>query len=114
MRLHPPTSDHPGRAVVSPVEDDQNLQVVTAPERLVRALHAAAATERPLTERLTYLRCAVGRSGLKVAAVGLGESGDRGPARWEEVDGWWASLQKPPVPDPPVRAPAGAAEPELF
>ncbi|MGH7997772.1 MAG: hypothetical protein ACREFX_15615, partial [Opitutaceae bacterium] len=114
MRLHPPTSDHPGRAVVSPVEDDKNLQVVIAPERLVRALHAAAVRERGPDERVTYLKCSVARGGLKIVAVGLGEKpdGEASPARWKDIEAWWAAAQKAPA----AKAPSvvSGAEPELF
>lgn len=114
MRLHPPNSDHPGRAVVSPIEDPGNLQVLIAPEKLVRALHAAADPGRPAPERLAFVRCQPGRTGLKVAAVGLGEEADgkSGAARWVDLDAWYAAAQKEAAPKPP--APVPAAEPELF
>ena len=61
---------------------------LAAPERLVRSLRAAADSGRPAPERLTCLRCAAGKSGLKVVAVGLGEGKGTEPKRWEEVSHW--------------------------
>lgn len=124
MKLHPPSSDHPGRAVVSPTEDASNLQVLLAPERLVQALHTAAEPSRPEADRITYLRCTVARGGLKIAAVGLGVNPDAPatPARWEELDAWWSAAQKRKDPEkdsaapaPPRSAPAAPGpDPELF
>lgn len=116
MRLHPEPGDTPGRAVVSPVGDDKNLQVLTAPERLVAALHAAADPKRPAAERLTHLRCAASRGALKVVAVGLGENKEdpATPGRWENIATWWEQAKRTVQLAPAAPAPKPGPEPELF
>lgn len=111
MKLQPGPSDTPGRAVVAPVSDSKALQVLTAPERLIDALHSASAASQPDADRLTYLRCASGRSGLKVIAVGTGENPDEPgtPARWENISTWWEAHKKPA----PAPAPAAPPEPKI-
>lgn len=89
MRLHPPSADHPSRALVSPAADGDKPEVLIAPERVLRALHAAANTSRPSAERLTYLRCSRGEKGLRIVAVGFGEGAERAPSRWEDAETWW-------------------------
>jgi hypothetical protein len=120
MRLHPAAPEEPHRAIVAPVENAENLQVLVAPERLVRALYAAADAGQPADQRVTYLRCALGKAGLKVVDVGVGEGREQGPARWEEVAAWWEAAQ--PRPEAAKKLPrsvspaepVGAAEPSLF
>lgn len=116
MRLHPEAGDTPGRAVVSPVGDDKNLQVLTAPERLVAALHAAADPKRPAAERLTHVRCAASRGALKVVAVGLGENKEEPgtPSRWENIATWWEQAKKSLQSPQPAPSPRSSPEPELF
>jgi len=120
MRLHPAAPEEPNRALVAPVENQENLQVLVAPERLVRALYAAADAARPPDQRVTYLRCALGKSGLKVVDVGLGEGPEAGPNRWQEVAAWWESAAKSPEPAEkkpraaPLAAPSAAPELGLF
>ncbi len=94
MRLHPPSADHPSRALVSPAEDSDKPEVLIASERVLRALHAAASTSRPLAERLTYLRCSRGEKGLRIVAVGFGEGAERAPSRWEDAKMWWHDAGK--------------------
>ena len=111
MRLHPASPDEPNRALVAPVENRENIQVLVAPERLVRALYAAAAGTQPPDQRVTYLRCRPGKSGLKVVDVGVGEGRDQGPARWDEVAAWWEAAQKAPAPEAKKARPAPEAGP---
>jgi hypothetical protein len=90
MRLNPEVPEQPNRALVSPVDSKDNLQILVAPERLLRTLRAASEPDRPIESRLTYLRCAMGKNGLKVVEVGLGEGPENHPARWAEVAPWAA------------------------
>ncbi len=89
MRLHPPSAEHPSRALVSPAGANEKPEVLIAPERVLRALHAAADSSRPLAERMTYLRCCRGEKGLRIVAVGFGEGDQRTPNRWEDAKKWW-------------------------
>jgi hypothetical protein len=44
----------------------------------------------------------MGRGGLKLVDVGLGEGKDNSPARWTEVSQWWAEQpEKGPNPKRP-------------
>lgn len=117
VRLHPVPLEQPNRALVSPVDTEENMRVVVAPERLVRALHAAADPAKPAEERLSFLRCSVGKSGLKVVDVGLGENKNQQPERWEEVSAWLSRqaetaprAKAEPVPQP--GSPAKKTRPE--
>lgn len=117
-RLLPDDSDQPNRALVRRVGEADATDILVAPEKVLRTLRAAADPARPAEERLTYLRCAPAKSGVRVAEVGVGESGEDGPARWEELAPWLARQQpqaaprKPrPAAEPPPARPA--AEPEL-
>lgn len=94
MRLHPPSADNPSRALVSPADDGDKPEVLIAPERVLRGLHAAANTSRPIAERLTYLRCSRGEKGLRIVAVGFGEGDERTPSRWEDAKMWWNDAGK--------------------
>ena len=111
MRLHPVSPDEPNRALVAPVDNRENIQVLVAPERLVRALYAAADGTQPPERRVTYLRCRPGKSGLKVVDIGVGEGRDQGPARWEELAVWWEAAQKAPAPEAKKLRPAPEAGP---
>jgi hypothetical protein len=110
MRLNPEVPEQPNRAPVSPVDSADNLQILVAPERLLRTMRSAAATSRPIENRLTYLRCAMGKNGLKVVEVGLGEGKENNPARWAEVAHWSAEqAEKSPSPKRSASAPAAPA-----
>jgi hypothetical protein len=112
MKLHGGPSDTPGRALVHPVGDEKNLQLLLGPERLIERLHEAADPKKPEAERLTYLRCAPGRSGLKVTAVGLGEAAEGaepGPSRWEQISPWFAGVQAAQKHAPTAAASAASA-----
>jgi hypothetical protein len=116
MRLMPEIPEQPNRALVSPVDSIENTQILVAPERLLRSLRAAADPSRPSEDRLTYLRCAMGRGGLKVVDVGLGEGKGNSPGRWAEVAEWSAEqADKAPASRKPQPVPVTtqAAEPEL-
>ncbi len=121
MRLHPEVLEQPTRALVSPVDNAENAQVLVAPEKVLRALRAAADPARPEAQRLTYLRCAQAKSGLKVVDVGLGEGKDHGPASWEEFAKWLPRQQaeaeeqvRRPRPDAAAAAPLRpGSEPEF-
>ena len=116
MRLMPEIPEQPNRALVSPVDSVENTQILVAPERLLRSLRSAADPSRPKEDRLTYLRCAMGRGGLKVVDVGLGEGNGNLPGRWAEVSEWSAEqAEKAPAPRRPQPAPVTtqASEPEL-
>jgi hypothetical protein len=98
------------------VDSAENTQILVAPERLLRSLRAAADPSRPAQDRLTYLRCAMGRGGLKVVDVGLGEGKDNSPGRWSEVSEWWAEqTEKGPggKKSQPVPVTNQASSPEL-
>ena len=118
-RLLPELADEPNRALVRSIDETDATQVLVAPEKTLQVLRAAAEPDRLAAERLTYLRCAAAKAGVKVVAVGLGEGKDKEPARWEELAPWLArqqpqagpALKKPPAAEPP--APRPAAEPEL-
>ena len=117
-RLLPDDSDQPNRALVRRVGEAEAADILVAPEKVLRALRAAADPARPAEERLTFLRCAPAKSGVRVAEVGLGKGGEDGPARWEGLAPWLARQQpqaspgKPrPAAEPPPNRPAG--EPEL-
>jgi hypothetical protein len=101
MRLNPEIPEQPNRALVSPVDSAENTQILIAPERLIRSLRAAADPSRPPEDRLTCLRCAMGKGGLKVVDVGLGEGKDNAPGRWAEVSEWLA--QQPGKGPGPIR-----------
>jgi hypothetical protein len=106
MRLNPEIPEQPNRALVSPVDSAENTQILVAPERLLRSLRAAADPSRPAEDRLTYLRCSMGKGGLKVVDVGLGEGKDHSPGRWAEVSEWWSEQpEKGPGPKRLQRAP---------
>ena len=116
MRLNPEIPEQPNRALVSPVDSAENTQILVAPERLLRSLRAAADPARPAEDRLTYLRCAMGKSGLKVVDVGLGEGKENSPGRWAEVSAWSAEqADKGPNPRRSQTVPvtAQAPDPEL-
>ncbi len=116
MRLNPEIPEQPNRALVSPVDSMENTQILVAPERLLKSLRAAADPSRPREDRLTCLRCAMGRGGLKVVDVGLGEGKGNSPARWAEVSEWSAEqAEKAPNPKRPQPVPVTtqAADPEL-
>jgi len=81
--------------------------MLAAPERLMRALQTAADPERPAGERLTFLRCSLGKEGLKIVDVGLGEGKEHGPARWEDAAKWLAGQ---PEPESPVKRKRPAPE----
>jgi len=116
----PEIADEPNRAFVQPVAGSESTHVLVAPERALRALRAAADPGRPAEERLTYLRCLPTKAGVKVVTVGIGDGGDREPARWEEIAPWLARQQPkigpaPQKSQPAVEsvAPRSAVEPEL-
>ena len=116
MRLMPEIPEQPNRALVSPVDSIENTQILVAPERLLRSLRAAADPSRPKEDRLTCLRCAMGRGGLKVVEVGLGEGKGNSPGRWAEVSEWSAEqAEKAPAPrrSPPEPVTTQTSEPEL-
>jgi hypothetical protein len=120
MRLLPNVLEEPNRALVSPVGNAENAQILVAPEKVLRALRSAAEPGRPAEERLTYLRCAQGKGGLKLVEVGVGEGKDRGPAQWEDLARWLprqevetASEAKRMRPAPESPAPRPGAQPEL-
>ncbi len=90
MRLHPPSADHPARALVSAIDGGVGSpEVLLAPEKVLRALRATADESRPVAERLNYLRCIRGEKGLQITAVGFGETTERKPMRWEDAKTWW-------------------------
>jgi hypothetical protein len=116
VRLNPEVPEQPNRALVSPVDSAENTQILVAPERLIRSLRAAADLSHPPEDRLTYLRCATGKGGLKVVDVGLGEGKDNSPGRWADVSEWLAEQpEKGPGPKKPQPEPVTtqASNPEL-
>lgn len=108
MRLLPETPDRPGQVLVAPLESAENVHPLAATDRLVHALRAAADTSRAAPARLTCLRCAAGKSGMKVVAVGLGEGKGNEPKHWEEVSQWSDRQAEIPAPD---KKPSFALEP---
>jgi hypothetical protein len=74
--------------------------VLAASERLLSALKAGSDPARPADERLTFLRGSLGKGGLKIAEVGLGEGENHGPARWEDAATWMARQAEPQVAAP--------------
>lgn len=120
MRLLPDVLEEPNRALVSPVDNAENAQILVAPEKVLRALRSAADPARPAEERLTYLRCAQAKGGLKLVEVGIGEGKDRGPAQWEDLSRWLprqeaetAPAARKMRPAPEAAAPRPGAQPEL-
>jgi len=70
-------------------ETGKGGNVLIAPDPLLlRALRAGADPERPAEERLTFLRGTLGKNGLKIIDVGLGEGKEHAPARWENATKW--------------------------
>ena len=80
------------------IEKTPVAPVLAAPEQLMRALKVAADPERPVEDRLTFLRCSLGKEGLKIVDVGLGQDKEHGPARWEEASKWLARQAEPEPP----------------
>jgi hypothetical protein len=109
VRLDPEVLEQPDRALVIPADNPENKQILVAPERLLKALRAAADPSHPPAERVTRLRCAPGKSGLKLLEVGVGEGKNNEPSRWEPPAKWLPKeAEAPPTPKP--RPPS---EPEL-
>lgn len=116
MRLLPESKEDPDRILVEPVATPANVQALAAPERLTRALRAAASPDQPDGGRLTCLRCSLGKTGLKVTAVGFGAAREGGPERWEEIAPWLERQLEAPSEErktKPQSAPRAVPELEL-
>jgi hypothetical protein len=74
--------------LTAPFATAENIQPLTGPDRLIRARRTAADPQSPDGESLTCLRCTLAKTGLKVVALGLGETKAGEPARWEEISQW--------------------------
>jgi hypothetical protein len=72
--------------------------LLAAPGRILTALRAGMDPARPAEERLTYLRGTLGKNGLKIVEVGLGEGKDHAPSRWEDASQWLARQAEPEAP----------------
>jgi len=72
-----------------PAKETAKGNVLIAPDPLLlRALRAGADPAQPAEERLTFLRGTLGKNGLKITDVGLGEGKEHAPARWENATKW--------------------------
>jgi len=112
VRLLPESPDQPGRALTAPFATAENIQPLAGPDRLIRALRTAADPQKPAGESLTCLRCTLAKTGLKVVAIGLGETREGEPARWEEISQWLerqpeAGAEEKRVRPAPTARPAG-------
>lgn len=83
----------------------RETRVLKGPDTLMTALRAGTDPARDAGERLTHLRGTLGKTGLRIAEVGLGEGNSGGPARWEAVARWMAREAEP-------QAVKAGAEPE--
>jgi hypothetical protein len=75
----------------------RETRILKGPDTLMTALRSGADPTRETGERLTHLRGSLGKTGLQIAEVGLGEGPSGGPARWEAVAKWIAREAEPQV-----------------
>jgi hypothetical protein len=89
---HAPREKRPTVALevsAGPAKEGGKGAVLVAPDPLLlRTLRAGADPALPAEERLTFLRGTLGKNGLKIVEVGLGEGKDHAPARWEDAAKW--------------------------
>jgi len=93
---------------VGPAKEAGKGAVLVAPDPLLlRTLRAGADPAQPAEERLTFLRGTLGKNGLKIVEVGLGEGKDHAPARWEDAAKWLErQAEKNAVPEAKVVEPS--------